>query len=159
MTPLTPTELGSPVLNAHIALALLGYTSFCLSFLYSIIYLILHDEIKRSNFGLIYEKLPSLEQLDDMNFKSAAAGAAVMSLSILIGFVWAWTAFGRLPFGDLKVLAAIGTTALYAAMIVLRRRFGWGGERAAIMSLVCFFAVLVSLLLLNVFAETLHSYF
>lgn len=159
LSPASPSLLGSPILNLHIVLALFSYTAFCLSFLYSILYLMLHEDIKSSNFGMIYEKLPSLEQLDDMNYRAAAAGTAVLAVAILIGFIWAWIAFGSLPLGDIKVLVTVGTCAVYSVIILMKLRFGWGGERIALLSAFGFLAVLVSLLFLNVFSQTFHSFF
>lgn len=153
-----PQVMGSPLLTLHIALALLGYTAFCISFLYSIMYLMLHEDIKSSHFGLMFEKLPSLEQLDDMNFRAVAAGVIIQLLAIIVSFLWAWTAFGRMPFGDIKVLASVGIAAVYGTTLYLKRRLGWGGERSAIMSVAGFFVVLVALLIVNVFGQSFHSF-
>jgi ABC-type uncharacterized transport system permease subunit len=152
-------EIGNPILNIHIALSLLGSTAFCISFLYSIMYLILHDEIKKSHFGIMYEKLPSLEQLDEMNYYAAAAGLAALTLAIVVGFAWAWAVFGKLPVTDIKAVTMLATALIYGVMIFMKNRYGWSGDRLAMMSVAGFFAVLLSLALSNIFMGAFQSYF
>jgi ABC-type transport system involved in cytochrome c biogenesis permease subunit len=154
-----PDIAAGPLLSVHVTLALIGYTSFSISFLHSVMYLMLHDEIKSGQFGLLFEKLPSLEQLDALNYRAATAGTVVLVAAIAVGFAWAWTAFGRLPFGDFKVLVTVGAALIYGSLIFAKKALGWGGERIALMSICGFAVVLLSLLGANALSRSFHSFF
>lgn len=157
--PVEPPMSGGPLLSVHVMLALLGYTAFSFSFLYSVMYLMLHEDIRSNHFGILYTKLPPLEQLDAMNYQAAAAGTTILSAAMCVGFVWAWITFRHLPFEDLKVLVTLSAIVVYGAIVLMKRRFGWEGERIALLSVGGFFIVLLSMLGVNVFAQSFHSFF
>src|SRR5208283_1049223 len=56
-----PPLLRSNLLGLHVTSALLGYAAITISAVYGFLYLMLYHNIKSSQFGLIYNRLPNLE--------------------------------------------------------------------------------------------------
>ncbi len=153
----THRAIGSPLLVAHIFLALIGYTAFAVAFLYSIMYLLLHRELRSGKFSLLFRKLPSLEELDEMNFRATLIGAVALFAAVVLGFAWSEAGFGQLPFGDAKVMVTLFTWLLYIVVLVFKTLFGWHGKRIAILSLCGFILVVLSLALVNQLPATFHN--
>lgn len=142
-----PAELDSAWLPAHVAPAFLGYAIFALASCVSLVYLLRERQLKAKRRGRF--RLPSLETLDDLNFRCVAWGFALFTIGIVTGSLlakavsgtfWSWE-----PVQVLSVLAWL----LYAALLQART-MGWRGRRAATLTLVGFALLIVSLISLNV---------
>jgi len=149
--------MGSPMLIAHVFLALVGYTAFAVAFLYSVIYLFLHRELRSGKFSLLFRNLPSIEELDEMNFRASLIGLAALFISVVLGFTWSEINFGQLPFSDPKVMMTVFTWLVYLVVYVFKTLFGWSGKRIAILSICGFLLVVVSIALINQLPSTFHN--
>ena len=69
-----PGVLRSPLFALHTVTAVLGYTAFAASAVYGLLFLLLYHELKKSRFGLVYERLPPLEVLARMSLGAVAFG-------------------------------------------------------------------------------------
>ena len=67
-TPEVKEILRSWLLGVHVSSALFGYAAITIAGAYSLMFLILYHEMKLSQFGNIYKKLPTLETLERMTF-------------------------------------------------------------------------------------------
>ncbi len=150
-----PPQFNDPMLFAHVGVALMGYAAFTIAFIYSAMYLAMHRQLKRGSFGLLFHRLPSLEELDDTTYRAAVFGFIMLCVSILLGF--AQVGGGQLLMGDPKVAATVFTAQVYLIILVAKIFFGWRGVRIALMSAVGFIAVAVSIFLLNVAPYTFHN--
>jgi ABC-type uncharacterized transport system permease subunit len=159
---LAPSEyrmMSGFVLPAHIYTALMGYSSFATGFLFSLMYMILHRDIRSGGFGRIFRHFPSLEHLDDLNYRAILAGLFLLFISIILGFIWYNTQFDALPLFDAKVMFTLFAWMLYAIVVVFRRIFGWHGGRIAVMSMVGFIIVMASFTIVNLLARSFHAHF
>jgi cytochrome c-type biogenesis protein CcsB len=142
-----PPGLNTAWLPAHLAPAFLGYAIFALAACVSVVYLLQERQLKakrRSRF----RRLPSLETLDELNYRCVAWGFALFTLGIVTGALLAkamWGAFWS--WEPVQVLSALAWL-LYAALLQARN-LGWRGRRAATLTLVGFALLIVSLLSLN----------
>ena len=64
--------------------------------------LILYNEIKLNKFGLIFNRLPSLEILERMSFIAAIIGFVFLTITIIIGIIWLPKAFPNITFAGSK---------------------------------------------------------
>ncbi|MFA6449491.1 MAG: cytochrome c biogenesis protein CcsA [bacterium] len=156
-TPDASRMMGSPMLIAHIFLALVGYTAFAVAFLYSILYLLLHRELRSGKFRLLFRNMPSIEELDEMNFRASLIGLIALFVSVALGFAWSEINFGQLPFSDPKVTMTVLTWLIYLVIFVFKTMFGWSGKRIAVLSVCGFLLVLVSIALINQMPSTFHN--
>jgi cytochrome c-type biogenesis protein CcsB len=142
-----PSELATAWLPAHIAPAFLGYAVFALAACVSLVYLLHERQLKAKRRGRL--RLPSLEALDELNYRCVAWGFALFTIGIVTGSLLAKVAWGAFwswePVQVLSVLAWL----LYAVLLQART-LGWRGRRAATLTLVGFALLIVSLISLNI---------
>ncbi len=133
-------------LLVHIASIFLGYTSFFLTFVAAVMYVIQERELKSKRPRAFYYRLPSLEICDELYSRSLMLGLPFLSLGMLTGFVWAsrtWKGPWEL---DPKVLASLITWLLYLVLFSTRLSGTWRGRRAAYVAILGFAAMMVTFL-------------
>lgn len=157
IAPLNPT-LKSKWLAAHTIMAFLGYAMFAISFGAAIMYLIQERFLKKKKLGAMYQKLPSLDVLDDINYRCLTFGFPLLTLAIITGAIWAETAWGTYWSWDPKETWALITWFVYAALLHGRLTTGWRGKKAAILAIIGFFVLLFTFLGVNLLLPGLHSY-
>jgi len=153
-----PAYLHSFVLGFHVSAALLGYTGISLSAVYGFLYLMLYHEIKSTRFGLIYNRLPSLEMLEAMSHRSEVFGFAALSIAIGIGLVWLPRVFDTFSYWDPKLVGTLAIWLLYAVALGAKRSLGWQGRKTIVISLVAFGFVFLSMTVINLYLSGFHSF-
>jgi len=81
-------------LTVHIILALLGNAALTLAFLGGIFYLVQERQLKAKKFGFFYRRLPSLEQLDALNYWCLTIGFPLLTGGIISGSLYAQHTIG-----------------------------------------------------------------
>lgn len=157
ITPLIPA-LNSRWLTLHTVFAFVGYASFAISFGAGIMYLIQEHFLKSKKLGPLYQKLPSLDMLDEINYRSLTFGFPLLTLAIITGAIWAETAWGTYWSWDPKETWSLITWFVYAALLHGRLTTGWRGKKAAILAIVGFFVLIFTFLGVNLLLPGLHSY-
>ena len=77
------------------------------------------------------ERLPSLESLDGLMYKTASLAFAGLAMLLITGAIWANESWGR-PWGfDSKETAALIAWLTYAAFLHTRISRGWSGRSSA----------------------------
>lgn len=155
--PLHPA-LRSYWLPFHAIFAFLGDAVFALAFCAGVMYLIQERQIKSKKTGGLLMRLPSLEILDELNYRSLTFGFPLLTVGIITGSVWASYAWGSYWSWDPKETWSLITWFLYAAMLHQRLAIGWRGKKAATMAIVGFLAVLFTFLGVNLVLSGLHAY-
>src|SRR5262249_46614124 len=104
-----PRNLQTAWLPAHVAPAFLGYAVFAVAFCISLIYLVQESQLKGKRRSPMFRRLPSLETLDELNYRFVAWGFALFTIGIITGSLLAkatWGAFWSWePVQVLSVLA------------------------------------------------------
>ncbi len=157
ITPLNPA-LKSKWLVVHTVVAFLGYASFTVAFGAGIMYLIQERFLKQRKLGPLYQKLPSLDKLDDINYRCLTFGFPLLTFAIISGAIWAETAWGTYWSWDPKETWSLITWFVYAALLHGRLTTGWRGRKAAILAIAGFFVLLFTFLGVNLLLPGLHSY-
>lgn len=157
IVPLNPA-LKSKWLVVHTTLAFLSYAAFAVAFGAAIMYLIQQRFLKKKRLGALYQKLPSLDVLDEINYRCLTFGFPLLTFAIISGAIWAETAWGTYWSWDPKETWSLITWFVYAALLHGRLTTGWRGKKAAILAIVGFFVLLFTFLGVNLFLPGLHSY-
>jgi cytochrome c-type biogenesis protein CcsB len=126
----------------HIALALVGIAAFVLNFAGACMYLLQERQLKAKRPGAFYYRLPALETLDGLTYRTLALGFPFLSTGLILGAVWARTAWGSLFAFDPLAAFSLVAWIIYAGTLAGRAIAGWHGRRAAYCSILGF-AVLV----------------
>ena len=153
--PLVPA-LKSNWLITHVITCFFAYAAFGISFGLSLMYFLkrLDNDKKNSTF---LKLIPRKGILDDLNYQMVAIGFLMLTLGIITGSVWAYSAWGRYWGWDPKETWSLITWFIYAAVLHSRMVRGWTGKKIAIMSIIGFFCVLITYFGVNYLAG-LHSY-
>ena len=155
--PLMPA-LQSSWLTYHVVTIMLSYSAFALSAFISAVYLVKSAIGGDATPLAPLRRIPSLDALDLFNYRIIAVGFPLLTIGIILGAVWAATAWGR-PWGfDPKETWSAVTWMIYAIYLHVRYLGGWRGRRASWLALLGFAAVLFTYLGVNYLLPGLHSY-
>jgi len=106
----------------------------------------------------IASRLPSLEVLDDVMYKSIAVGFAFFTIATVLGALWAAEAWGGYWSWDPKETWALIVWLNYAAWLHMRLMKGLRGTVSAWWALVGLAVTTFAFLGVNMFLSGLHSY-
>ncbi len=153
----------SPVLlelffEVHVAFMISAYAAFTISCIASIMYILLAREMQSKKLGIFFERLPSLQFIDNLSNHAVNIGLLLVMFGFALGYymglgVWEGTwAF------DPKMIAVAVSLLIYIVHFVTRRSFGWQGHRAAIVSVVGFSWLLFSFIIVTTFFSKIHNF-
>ena len=104
------------------------------------------------------ERLPSLESLDSLMYKTACLAFAGLAMLLITGAIWANESWGR-PWGfDSKETGALVAWLTYAAFLHTRISRGWSGRSSAYFAIIGFLLVIFTYLGVSYLLPGLHSY-
>ncbi|MBC5764848.1 c-type cytochrome biogenesis protein CcsB [Ramlibacter albus] len=106
----------------------------------------------------IAERLPALEVLDDVMYKSIAVGFAFFTIATVLGALWAAEAWGGYWSWDPKETWALIVWLNYAAWLHMRLMKGLRGSVSAWWALGGLVVTTFAFLGVNMFLSGLHSY-
>ncbi len=110
------------------------------------------DELASGRWGL-----PKPMVLDEIGYRAVVIGFPFLTLTIILGAVWAETAWGRYWGWDPKETASLVTWLIYGAYLHARVMRGWRGNRAAWLLVIGFLATLLTYFG-NLIFQGLHAY-
>lgn len=104
------------------------------------------------------ERLPALELLDGLMYKTACLAFAGLAMLLITGAIWANESWGR-PWGfDSKETGALIAWLTYAAFLHTRISRGWTGRSSAYFAIWGFVLVIFTYLGVSYLLPGLHSY-
>ena len=146
IVPLVPALQQSALLSVHVASAVIAYGALAVGFSSAVIYLF----VRRRNSS-------QPETLDNISYHAVIVGFPFLTLTIILGAVWANIAWGR-PWGwDPKETASLVTWLIFAAYLHARVLRGWKGTKSALLLVIGFAAVMFTFFGNYIF-NGLHSY-
>ncbi len=148
--PLVPA-LQSWWMKIHVPANFIGYGSFALSAMVGVAYLM-------KERGVLADRLPELDVLDDVMYKSIAVGFAFFTIATILGALWAAQAWGGYWSWDPKETWALIVWLNYAAWLHMRLMKGLRGGVAAWWALTGLLVTTFAFLGVNMFLSGLHSY-
>jgi len=142
-----PPEFTSPMLRkgwivAHVTLIFLGYAALFLSFVASLLYLLQERSLKSKRLRSTRLRMPALEVIDEMGYRSLLLGFPLMTLGLIAGTWMAEAQFGAVFFRDPKIVLSLLMWAVYTLLLVTRWNAGWRGRKAAFLSTFAFLAAI-----------------
>src|SRR5215472_8574935 len=140
----TSASIRTSWLFAHIGLIFIGYAALVLSFCASVLYLIQQHSLKAKRAGGILSRLPALEDIDQIGYRSLLLGFPFMTLGLIAGSVVAESTYGRVDLQDPKILLSLLMWAVYLVMVYTRWIAGWRGRKAAVLASLAFAAAVVA---------------
>ncbi len=154
-----PPMLRSNLLGFHVLSAMLGYAAITIAAVYGFLYLMLYHEIKSSQFGVIYKRLPNLEMLERMSFTATVFGFVLLTIAIIVGIVWLPQAFENFSYADPKLVGTLVIWMIYGIGLSAKQMAGWGGRRIMVFSVLGFAVALFSMTVINMFFSGFHKFY
>jgi cytochrome c-type biogenesis protein CcsB len=137
--------LASAWIWIHIALAMVGIAAFVFNFAGALMYLLQERQLKTKRPGAFYYRLPSLQTLDRLTFRTLALGFPFLTTGLVLGALWARVAWGSaFTFDPLAFFSSLAWL-IYAGTLAGRAIAGWHGRRAAYFAIVGFVALALTL--------------
>ena len=147
--PLVPALQNNLLLTIHVAVAIVAYGAFSVSFAAAVLYLTQPEEGRPG--------WPKPALMDEIGYRAVIIGFPLLTMTVVLGAVWAEIAWGSYWSWDPKETASLLTWLVYGAYLHARVARGWVGRRAAWLLVAGFASVLLTFFG-NLFFGGLHSY-
>ncbi len=154
-----PRELRGFPLTAHVSLAFLAYALFLLASMTSMAYIFQAQRLKRCRTTGLFQRLPSLEQLDHTLCGLVRYGYMFFVITLVLGTVWAWVDQDLLAtrwWLSPKVLLSVVMVFFYGLAFHGRQSGRLRGPKLAYLIFLGFFSLLIIYLVLALMG--LNSY-
>lgn len=138
------------LLPLHVFTAVLGYGAACVGSAAGFFYLIRDAVATRL-------PMPSKDMLEEIGYRAVVFAFPLMTLTNILGAIWADIAWGSYWSWDPKEVASLITWLVYGAYLHARVVRDWRGNRAAMLLILGFVAVLGTFFG-NHFLGGMHSY-
>jgi ABC-type uncharacterized transport system permease subunit len=134
----------------HAAIAIVAFGAFALAFVAGAMYLLQERQLKSRKLSSSFLLLPSIEQLDVINFRLIVLGFAMLTVGMVGGMisyriVGHWT----VP----KMVWAWVVWLIYAGMLAARQFWSVRGRKAVLASMLAFVFLLVTFWGVSVFGS------
>lgn len=147
-----PPTLRSVWLVLHVIFYKISLFTLLVALAFSLFYLL------RKRTGISWlQRLPELEILDILSFRFAGFSFTFWGIAMVAGSIWAYQSWGRFWGWDPVETWSLMTWIAFGIYLHLRRFFGWNGERAAYLYLICFVLSVISLLFTPLIGSSIHS--
>ena len=158
--PVVPA-LQSNWLPIHVSTVAIGASVGIVSGVAALLYLLRLWQApgkEKGFFGALAKPLPTAKKLDSLAYRAAIITLPTFGLGILLGAIWAESAWGRFWGWDPKETVSLITWVLYAAYLHARATPSWKGWKAAIINIVALATMIFNLFFINMVVSGLHSY-
>jgi len=158
----TKAILKDPIFNAHVTTSVFGYAALMLAAIYGGLYLLLYRAIRRNEFGVIFEHIPSLDRLERYGLRATAFGFIFLTLSIALGGMLVPKIDPNANFIkfllDPKVLTTLLVWLLFGLTLLVRKVVHLEGRRLVLFWMSGFALTVVSMTIVNWIGTTFHSF-
>lgn len=144
--------------EVHVFAILLGYSGFTLSFIASILHILLSAEIRKKEPGMFFRKLPSLAYFERISNYAVNVGLVFLLLGFILGFYAAAQVWTFSEITDVKILSVLLTLIIYSLHFLGQKTGKIRGQRAAVISLVGFTLILISFLIISNITPGAHQF-
>lgn len=145
----------------HVSIVSFGSGIFLVSGVASVLYLLRVWQPQGTEHGWgarLVRPLPPGDTLDRLAYRTAVIAFPIFSIGIILGAVWAESAWGRFWGWDPKETVTFVSWVLYAVFLHARATSGWGAKRAAWFNIAGFVVLIFNLFFINIVISGLHSY-
>ncbi len=134
----------SPAFRAHLLIGLLAYSLFTIASLHVILMTMLERRLHSGAMPPILHGLPPLLTMEKLLFRIIAAGFALLTLTLVSGFIFSENLFGKpLPLTH-KTVFALLSWLIFALLLSGRRFYGWRGSMAVRWTLAGFITLVLA---------------
>ncbi|MCM3587642.1 cytochrome c biogenesis protein [Mesobacillus maritimus] len=140
-------QLVSELLLIHIVMAILSYGAFSISFVFSLLYILQYELLKRKKWGKLLWRITDLTRLEKMSYVLNVIGVPLLLLSLILGLQWAWIKIHDFVWFDSKVIGSFIVLAGFSTYLYMRVGLGKQGKALALWNIGSFLIVLINFFL------------
>ncbi|WP_449619994.1 cytochrome C assembly family protein [Robertmurraya sp. Marseille-Q9965] len=140
-------QLASELLFIHITMAILSYGAFSISSVFSLLYVIQYNLLKRKKWGKKLLRIADLARLEHMSHVLNVIGVPMLLLALILGLQWAYIKLPDVVWYDAKVIGSFIVLTVYGVYLYLRVGKGIQGKNLALWNLASFLIVLINFFL------------
>lgn len=140
-------QLISELVLIHITVGILSYGAFTLSFMFSLLYLLQYDLLKRKKWGQTLIRLADLSSLERMSYILNVIGVPMLMISLILGTQKAYLTVPEMIWYDSKVIGSFIVLAIYSIYLYLKVSKGITGKNLALWNIASFLIVLINFFL------------
>lgn len=115
-------SLESEMIFIHIFFAMIAYAAFTLSFVFSIVYLILYRTLKQKKITGLWSRLPSLTHMSSWMKSSILVGIPLLFISLALGLERGILMIDDFTIFDFKVIGSFIIACIYIVILILNQR-------------------------------------
>lgn len=115
-------SLASEMIFIHIFFAMVSYAALTLSFVFSIVYLILYRSLKEKKMNKLWSRLPSLSQMSNWMRNSILIGVPILFISLLLGLERGFLTIENFTLFDFKIFGSFIITCIYFVILILHQK-------------------------------------
>ena len=156
LAPLAP-KLRSYWLNIHPMILMTAYATFTNAFGVALALLIQERQIKSRKPSELCYRLPSLDELDELNGRIITVTLPILVLGLVMGSVWSYQSSGHAWSGNAKEIMSLVTAGFYGEFLWLRYVSGKRGLIPVYVSMAGFACILLTFFGAGVFSDS-HDY-
>lgn len=146
-------QFANDILITHVALTIISYGFFTLSFIFSIGYLVHYHLLKRKKQLKWTKRVGNLTKLDVYSFGAVTIGTPLLLIGLMLGFVWAFVSNDEFYWFDMKTIGSLFVFVFYIIYLALRLMKGYQGKSIAIFNTVAFLMLLVNFFLFSLLSN------
>lgn len=154
-----PKKLVGLFFGLHIGSLFLSFALMAMASGAGLLFIFLDQKIKSKEKLTNFAKdLPSLSVFDKVNHWSVIAGFPLFTLGMLSGIIWGRLTWGSFLTGDPKEIVSLFIWGVFGFLFHQRLTAGWQGRKPARLATWIFLFTLLSMLVINFFFTTHHSF-
>ncbi len=154
-----PANISGQFYALHIGAIYLSFALMTLAFATGAMFIYTERKIKsKAPLTGFRKDFPALSILDKINAATVMLGFPLFTVGIISGVIWASSTWGKAVSGDPKEIISFFIWGLFAWLFYMRTVQGRGGRKPALLTLWIFGLCLFSMLIVNSFMNTHHSF-
>ena len=138
------THAGSWEFKLHFLTAMLAYSLFTLSALHGIFMSYTERKLHQRALTKSLASLPPLMTMEALLFRMIGTAFVLLTIALGTGILFSEEVFGRALTADHKTIFAFASWAIFAALLIGRRIYGWRGRTALRWTMAGFMLLLLA---------------
>lgn len=141
--------MASELLIIHIVTSFMAYGAFSISFIFSVLYVIQYQLLKRKKWGKKLKRISNLAKLERMSYILNSVGVPMLIIGVILGLRWAYLKIPDLPIFDWKIVGSMLIIIVYMIYLYMPIRKGLAGKNLALWNISSFLIILINFFLLS----------
>lgn len=140
-------KLYSELLLIHIVMAFIAYGALSISSVFSLLYLIQYNLLKKKRWGERLVRIPDLSKLEKASYILNLIGVPILFMSLVLGLQWAFLKITDVKWYDAKIIGSYIVLLSYCAYLYLFVKKKMYGRSLAMWNAGSFLVILINFFL------------